>query len=164
MASTSELEWLETNARGSFALACVDRKLRRKYHALLTVRDPGRGEPWNVLAETRETLSAGAASTLLVDPLSTISAKDTPFTFQSQPHATHIYLLQDGRVELARSVRLGARDQVEVHFRVRARGEVPPLSLQIEPLLRCRPLHALTHENPFLDGTCVKLGDEVRML
>ncbi len=187
MSSTSELEWLQTNALGSFALGCVDRKLRRKYHALLTVRDPGHGEPWNVLAETRELISSGscsraephtstAGSTLLVDPLSATSADDAPFSFLRAPDATHVYRLPDPRVELERSVRLGVRDQVELHFRVHdlPRGDAPRsvslareparFDLHIEPLLRCRPLHALTQENPFLDGTCIQLGDEVRML
>jgi glycogen debranching enzyme len=181
----SELEWLETNLLGSFCFACVDRKLRRKYHTLLTVRDPGRGDAWNLLAETRETLSVAGQSITLVDPLS--DARDeTLCAFSANPHATHRY--RAGGVEIERSVRLGARDQVEIRYRLvdaheptraqshelpealdasgaRAEGRASvPLSLTIEPLLRCRPLHALTQENPFLDGTCVKLGDEVRML
>lgn len=161
-----ELEWLETNALGSFAMACVDRKLRRKYHALLTVRDPGRGDAWNLLAETRELLHVAGESVLLSDPLAVGTNHDVPFTFSSEPHATHCYRLQSSGVEVVRSVRLGARDQVELQFRVR---NVPaaleaPLRFELEPLLRCRPLHELTQENPFLDGTCVKLGDEVRML
>jgi predicted glycogen debranching enzyme len=159
-----ELEWLETNRLGSFCLACVDRKLRRKYHALLTVRDPGRGDAWNLLAETRETLILGDQRALLVDPLSGESSNSTLCSFSATPHATHTYRALGATVE--RSVRLAARDQVEVRYRLRDLNlpEATTAQLIIEPLLRCRPLHELTHENPFLDGTCVKLNDEVRML
>jgi predicted glycogen debranching enzyme len=157
----TELEWLETNPLGSFSFACVDRKLRRKYHTLLTVRDPGRGDPWNLLAETRETLSLAGETITLVDPLSD-AHEDTLCAFSASPHATHRY--RAGGIEIERSVRLGARDQVEIRYRLIEAPASTPLTLTIEPLLLCRPLHALTQENPFLDGTCVKLGDEVRML
>lgn len=160
-----QLEWLETNALGSFGLCCVDRKLRRKYHALLTVRDPGRGDPWNLLADVRERIEARGRSVLLADPLGG-EAQGALEEFHAYPHACHRYRAplwgggQDPVIE--RRVRLGARDQVELSFALRnVRGK---LRLILEPLLRCRPLHALTQENPFLDGACVKLGDEVRML
>ena len=42
-APSGSLEWLSSNDLGSFALGCVDRRLRRKYHSLLTVREPGKG-------------------------------------------------------------------------------------------------------------------------
>jgi predicted glycogen debranching enzyme len=175
-----QLEWLESNLLGSFCFACVDRKLRRKYHALLIVRDPGRGDAWNLLAETRESLSLGAESFVLADPL-TEERDQALVGFSAYPHATHRYRVSlfsprastgrgpapsDAVIDIERSVRLGARDQVEIRYRVRNVPEQTgaPLRLTIEPLLRCRPLHQLTQENPFLDGTCVKLGDEVRML
>ena len=49
-----DAEWLCTNARGSFAMGTIDRRPRRKYHSLLTVREPGVGEPLNLLAELEE--------------------------------------------------------------------------------------------------------------
>jgi predicted glycogen debranching enzyme len=161
-----QLEWLETNPLGSFGLGCVDRKLRRKYHALLTVRDPGRGDPWNLLADVRERFESGGPSTLLADPLGGAEHAATLLDFRTYPHARHRYgvALADGAGEavIEREVRLGMRDQVELHYTVRNLQRRARLGL--EPLLRCRPLHELTHENPFLDGACVKLGDEVRML
>jgi glycogen debranching enzyme len=187
------LEWLETNELGSFALGSVDRKLRRKYHALLTVRDPGASgtsDAWNLLAEVREVLQRDDECVLVADPLGSPpfaiegqSPRVELLDFQAYPHACHRYRVSLGRgpapvgaldVELERSVRLGttsmpardgtrnAHDQVELHYRVQ--HVTTPLRLTLEPLLRCRPLHELTHENPFLDGTCVQLGDEVRML
>lgn len=37
-------EWLGTNAGGSFVVSTIDRCPRRKYHSLLTVREPGVGQ------------------------------------------------------------------------------------------------------------------------
>jgi predicted glycogen debranching enzyme len=174
-----QLEWLETNELGSFALGSVDRRLRRKYHALLTVRDPGHGDAWNVLAEVRELVQRDDACTLLVDPIGTSGpiseTGDAPaelVDFEAYPHVCHRYRALG--LEIERSVRLGTtsmparggtrstHDQVELHYRVRR--VTAPVRLTLEPLLRCRPVHELTQENPFLDGTCVQLGDEVRML
>jgi glycogen debranching enzyme len=164
-----QLEWLETNALGSFGLCCVDRKLRRKYHALLTVRDPGRGDAWNLLAEVRERIEAAGHSVLLADPLAAEADAGALVDFRAYPHACHQYrpALAGGAAGarepvIERQVRLGARDQVELHYSFR--NVQRKLRVSLEPLLRCRPLHELTHENPFLDGACVKLGDEVRML
>jgi predicted glycogen debranching enzyme len=146
-----QLEWLETNQLGSFALGNVDRKLRRKYHALLTVRDPGHGDAWNVLADVREQLARAEENALLVDPISGESQHSELVSFHAYPHARHRYRALD--VEIERCVRLHPEhDQVELLYRVR-RGRAP-LRLSLEPLLRCRPLHELTQENPFLDGAC----------
>jgi predicted glycogen debranching enzyme len=160
-----QLEWLETNALGSFCLCCVDRKLRRKYHALLTVRDPGRGDPWNLLADVRERIELGGHELLLADPLGGDGETATLVDFRAYPHAWHQYRAALGGERdpvIEREVRLGARDQVELRYTVR--NVRRKLRLSLSPLLRCRPLHELTHENPFLDGACVKLGEEVRML
>jgi predicted glycogen debranching enzyme len=166
-----QLEWLETNELGSFALGSVDRKLRRKYHALLTVRDPGHGDAWNVLAEVREQLARPDQAALLVDPISGTALHSELVSFHAYPHARHRYHALD--LEIERCVRLHPEhDQVELMYCVR--GARAPVQLSLEPLLRCRPLHALTQENPFLDGTCERQPDstyapldevlEVRML
>jgi predicted glycogen debranching enzyme len=161
-----QLEWLETNPLGSFGLCCVDRKLRRKYHALLTVRDPGRGDAWNLLAEVRERIETAGHSVLLADPLGAEGDAGALVDFRAYPHACHQYRPALAGVArepvIEREVRLGARDQVELRYSFR--NVRSKLRVSLEPLLRCRPLHELTHENPFLDGACVKLGDEVRML
>ena len=55
-ATTPDAEWLSVNSRGSFAMGTIDRCPRRKYHGLLTVREPGVGEPLNMVAEVEEWL------------------------------------------------------------------------------------------------------------
>lgn len=156
-----QLEWLESNAQGSFCFGSVDRRLRRKYHALLTVRNPGRGDPWNVLSELLETVEVEGQTIQLGDPLARHRPHAELRTFRAYPHATHVYsLLYDG--ELERTVRMGEHDQVEITYRVR--NVFTPLKLKVTPLLRCRPIHELTQENPFLDGSCMAIGDEIRLM
>lgn len=153
------LAWLETSRFGSFAFGCVDRKLRSKYHALWTVREPGRGDAWNVLAELRETLVDAHGRTLLVDPLRAASSDVELVSFRSAPHVRHRYRI--GELELERTLDLSVGDQLAIHYRVR--GVRAPLTLELEPLLRCRDLHALTFENPFLDGSFTRVRDELHM-
>ncbi|NOQ84233.1 MAG: hypothetical protein GQ551_09500, partial [Myxococcales bacterium] len=54
-----DAEWLTSNAGGSFAMGTIDRRPRRKYHGLLTVREPGIGEPLNMVAEVEEWFEVG---------------------------------------------------------------------------------------------------------
>jgi predicted glycogen debranching enzyme len=161
-APSGSLEWLCSNRRGSFALGCADRRLRRKYHSLLTVREPGQGGPWNVLAEVHESLQAQGHEELLCDAVyGTIQPAELA-SFVAAPVPVHAYRTQSG-LEVERTVRLSpSHDQVELSYRVR--GVRVPVSLGLSPILRCRPVHELTRENPFLDGSFTREGREVRML
>jgi predicted glycogen debranching enzyme len=160
-APSGSLEWLCTNRLGSFALGCADRRLRRKYHSLLTVREPGAGGPWNVLAEVHEHLRVQDREELLCDSVYGSIQSAELASFSGLPSAVHTY--RTGGLEIERTVRLAAdHDQVELSYRVR--GVRAPVSLGLSPLLRCRPLHELTRENPFLDGSLTRDGREIRML
>jgi glycogen debranching enzyme len=158
-----DLEWLETNHRGSFALGCVDRLLRRKYHALLTVREHApHGEPWNVLAEVRERVTHDGVVHTLADPL---YGAETPgvemLSFDYAPHPTHRYSF-DG-VTLERRVRLSPHcDQVELTYRFQ--GLRAAAELSIEPFVRGRPIHELMVENPVLDGSVSENHGEFLMI
>jgi len=149
----AEREWLETNRNGSFAFGCVDRRLRRKYHALLTLREPGRGDPWNVIADVRETLRIDDQIWMLADPLGGSDHHADLVGFDHVTHVTHRYRA-DG-VSIERRVRLASQhDQVELRYRVSGVSE--PIKLRIEPLLRARPLHELTFENAVLNGAMTR--------
>jgi glycogen debranching enzyme len=156
-------EWLESGADGSFALGCVDRKLRRKYHALLTVREPGHGDAWNVLADVHERISQGDFHAHLSDPREAhrhSMAEAELVSFTPFPHAAHHYRIEglSPAVSITRRVRLGARGQVELRYSVR--GVTAPLELSLAPLLRCRTIHDLTFENPFLDGSLMQMESD----
>jgi predicted glycogen debranching enzyme len=162
-----ELEWLETSRSGDFALGTVDRKLRRKYHSLLTVREPGRGDSWNVLAEMREELTLlehehehpGRA---VLSEIQTGTGEGAELVaFSSRPHASHTYRALD--LTIQRTVQLTeGHDQVELHYKIS--GLYAGVELALEPLLLCRAIHELTFENPFLDGSFSRHGDELRMV
>lgn len=158
-----DLEWLETNHRGSFALSCVDRRLRRKYHALLTVRQPAPScDAWSVLAEVREHITHDGVTHTLSDPLYGAEATGVEtLEFEHTPHATHHYRF-DG-VTLSRRVRLSPNhDQVEITYQLR--GLRGPAQLALEPFVRARPIHALMVENPVLDGSLIESSDGFLMV
>ncbi|MEK6706036.1 MAG: glycogen debranching enzyme N-terminal domain-containing protein, partial [Bdellovibrionota bacterium] len=149
----AELEWLQTNQLGSFSMGCVDRVPRRKYHSLLTVRDPGYGESLNVLAELGECVSAGRNNYFLHNIRHTNEAAPQQCKifsdFSCNPKPRWIYRSDDFTLERAIELDPG-QDTVSVHYEfadIKA-----PLTVTIEPFFVCRPIHDLTRENPFLDG------------
>ncbi len=149
----AQREWLETNRHASFALGCVDRRLRRKYHALLTLREPGRGDPWNVIADVRETIQAQDQTFMLACPLGTADHEAELVDFQHAPHALHRY--RAGSLTIERRTRLASQhDQVELRYRFT--GVTGPTKFRIEPLVRARPLHDLTFENAVLNGALTR--------
>jgi predicted glycogen debranching enzyme len=168
-----QLEWLETATSGSFALGCVDRRLRRKYHSLLTVREPGRGDAWSALAELREVVLRGPERALLCDPRSGHGEFAELAAFDAFPCATHRYRALG--LDVTRSVRLfssrdGASDQVALHYAIAGVSdanadshEATPVTLELEPLLRCRGVHDLTFENAQLDGSLTRVDGFLRM-
>jgi predicted glycogen debranching enzyme len=163
-APSGPLEWLCTNRHGSFALGSSDRRLRRKYHGLLTVREPGCGAPWSVLAEVHEGLTyPDGSGELLCDALYGNLQPASLASFQGAPRILHSYRTTRG-IEIERELKLSAEhDQVELTYRVRGVREA--LELSLSPLLRCRGMHDLTRENPFLDGSFSNVSaQELRML
>jgi glycogen debranching enzyme len=167
-------EWLECGRDGSFALGCVDRKLRRKYHGLLTVREGDAARAWSVLADVIETIHAEGRSTTLSDPRHDVEAGGLAreqradsgselLAFTPFPHARHRYrtvgLAQP--IEIEREVRIDGRAQVALHYRVS--GVTTATQLALAPLLRCRDLHALTFENPFLDGSLLQVESDAAL-
>src|SRR4051812_30373608 len=114
----SPLEWLSTNRLGSFSLGRGDRRVRRKYHPLFSVREPGRGDAWNVLAEVVEQIDYEGTSSELCDPLRGEARPAELVSFSYAPHPTHVYRVAG--VEVERTLRLSRdADQVELTYRVR---------------------------------------------
>lgn len=146
-----ELEWLCANRGGSFAMGTVDRLPRRKYHGLLTMREPEVGEPLNILAEVEEWFSIGDDSYAL-QPYDWGRPMDLPASpylvdFDPSPGWTYRFSGLTVRRELSLE---SATDAVWLHYAVEGIRE--PVELQLRPMLRCRPWHKLTVANPFLNG------------
>lgn len=155
----STAEWLCANRRGSFALGTADRIPRRKYHSLLTVREPGVGDSLDVLAETAEAVITPEGTRLLhglsfgnvvhPDGLAHLTR------FERRPIPRWTYEL--GTLRVVRSVAL-AQDLDAVRVRYELTGVQPGTRFGVRPLLRYRPIHKLTFKNPFLHGAVSDLG------
>ena len=150
-ATTPDAEWLSTNSGGSFAIGTIDRCPRRKYHGLLTVREPGVGEPINMVAEVEEWFQVGDEEIALhsynwgntVEP----NGVDYLTRFEPLPRWTYEF----SGLTVTRELWL-EDDADAVWIRYSIEGLTKPVDLRLRPLIRCRPIHKLTVANPFMNG------------
>ncbi|UCH30326.1 MAG: glycogen debranching enzyme family protein, partial [Myxococcales bacterium] len=164
-AITPDAEWLTTNRGGSFAMGTIDRCPRRKYHSLLTVREPGVGEPVNMVAELEEWFDVGEDQEVAlhsynwgdaVDPMGV----DHLARFEPLPRWTYAF----SGLTVTRELWL-EDDADAVWVRYAIEGVTRPVSLRLRPLIRCRPIHKLTFANPFMNGEIdVELGESLRVV
>lgn len=150
----SSSEWLHCNQHGSFATGSADRIPRRKYHSLLTLREPPVGEPLNALAEVGEFVTRGENTFALhnIDYRDVVHPQGFQHLafFSQAPLPTWKYQL--GPLSIERTLELDAeKDIVRINYQVKGVKEL--IVFRVEPLLVCRPYHSLAYENPFLDGT-----------
>ncbi|MGK5089341.1 amylo-alpha-1,6-glucosidase [Bdellovibrionota bacterium FG-2] len=161
-----QLEWLQTNQTGSFAMSCVDRIPRRKYHSLLTIREPGFGEPLHAISEVAETFQTqpdaqGVRETFFLHSFN--------FEAQIHPHGfTHlekfsyvprpVWRYRVGEVQIERTLELDPNQDI-TRITYAFSGITKPSTLTLEPLITCRPWHRTTKHNPFLDG-CVQYEND----
>ena len=162
--TTPDAEWLSVNSGGSFAMGTIDRCPRRKYHSLLTVREPGVGEPLNMVAEVEEWLEIGDERIALhsynwgnaVEP----NGVDYLSRFEPLPRWTYEF----GGITLTRELWL-EDDADAVWIRYSIEGLSEPVDLRLRPLIRCRPLHELTSANPFMNGELdIEEGASLRVI
>lgn len=150
--ATGPAEWLIANALGSFAMGTSDRTPVRKYHGLLVARDVGHDQPLHALSELAERLElpGGERIELMCHDHGEPRPASPPVEFHAEPWPCWRYALPGG-LTLERELGLVAtRDELVVTYRVT--GARRGTRLFIRPMLTMRPLHALTRENPQLDG------------
>ncbi len=161
--AASHREWLETNGIGGFSSSTVSLANTRRYHALLTAAlKPPVG---------RHVLLSKLEETLIVD--------GTPYSLSTnhyEPFAVHpsgyqlmrefrldpfpIFMFEAGEVEIEKSVfMIHAENSVVVQYRLR-RAEGRHVRMEVRPLIAFRDFHALTHENPALNGH-VEVGKSI---
>ena len=164
-AVSPDAEWLATNRRGSFAMGTIDRCPRRKYHGLLTVREPGVGEPVNMVAELEEWFDVGEEREVALhsyDWGDTVEPQGIDFLtgFEQMPRWHYEF----AGLKVTREVWLEERaDAVWIRYSVE--GLQRPVDLRLRPLIRCRPIHDLTFANPFMNGALeVQEGDALRVI
>jgi predicted glycogen debranching enzyme len=145
-------------------MGTIDRCPRRKYHGLLTVREPGVGEPLNMVAELEEWFDVGIEDEValhsydwgnVVNP----SGVDYLARFEPLPRWTYAF----HGLTVTRELWL-EDDEDAVWVRYSIEGVDNPVTLRIRPLIRCRPLHDLTFANPFMNGEIeLEVGESVRV-
>lgn len=151
-ATTPDAEWLSVNRHGSFAMGTIDRCPRRKYHGLLTVREPGIGGPLNMVAELEEWFDVGGSSEVALhsyDWGSVIEPRGIDYLVQFEPMPRWTYALAG--LTVTREIWM-EEDADAVWLRYSIEGLTKPVGLRLRPLIRCRPLHELTFANPFMNG------------
>jgi len=161
---TPDAEWLSVNAGGSFAMGTIDRRPRRKYHSLLTVREPGVGEPVNMVAEVEEWLKVGDERIALhsYNWGSTVEPNGVDYLSRFEPLPRWTY--EFGGVTFTRELWLEDDDDA-VWIRYSIEGLTEPVDLRLRPLIRCRPLHELTSANPFMNGELdIQDGESLRVV
>ncbi|MBT8468704.1 MAG: amylo-alpha-1,6-glucosidase, partial [Deltaproteobacteria bacterium] len=162
-ATTPDAEWLSVNSRGSFAMGTIDRCPRRKYHGLLTVREPGVGEPLNMVAEVEEWLNIGDERVALHSYNWGNAVEPKGFDYLSRFEPLPRWTYEFGEVTLTRELWLeGDADAVWIRYAIE--GLTKPADLRLRPLIRCRPIHELAVANPFMNGELdIEAGKSLRV-
>ena len=139
-ATTPDAEWLSVNRGGSFAIGTIDRCPRRKYHSLLTVREPGVGEPLNMVAEVEEWFDVGADQEIALHSYNwgtVIEPRGVDYLSRFEPLPRWTY--QFAGLTVTRELWL--EDEADaVWIRYSIEGLQKPVDLRLRPLIRCRPI------------------------
>ena len=156
-------EWLQSNHAASFAMGTIDRIPRRKYHSLLTIREPGHGEPLHVVLDVGEYIETDDSFFMLhsfnfgdrIEPKGERHLRD--FAFRPYPKWTYDV---DG-MKVERLLQLDREHDV-VRLFYKFNSVRKPTRIRLRPFVTCRPMHHLTQENPFLNGAPEGNGDAGR--
>jgi predicted glycogen debranching enzyme len=146
-----DLEWLEADGRGGFAMGTAAGVRTRRYHALLvaaTTPPTGRLVLVNGI-DVRLVTQAGAFALTsheyepgVVHPDGMTRIR----SFRAQPWPRWVFAAEDGTLVEQEILSLRETGETLVAFRL-ARG-APGARLEVRPLLSGRDYHATHHENP----------------
>ncbi len=149
------LEWLETNGRGGFAAQTVLGSQRRQYHGLsfFALKPPDVRALF--LSRVDETLIIDGSSHALstsrfenaVSPQGYLHLE----SFALDPFPVWTWRIGDVFLEKAFFLVHG-KDEAILRYSVLSNPEKQPLSLELRPLLACRPIHVMESENPLFSG------------
>lgn len=159
---TSEQEWLEVDGLGGLAMGAVDGVLRRRYHALLQVRNPKDGgryvlvngmETHLTTAAGRYPLSSHCYSPGLIRP----DSRGSLLRFDPHPWPTWHQRAADG-TELIQEI-LVRRGSPATVVTWRLADPTVEACLTVRLLISGRDAHGLHQENPHLDFAPAADGD-----
>jgi predicted glycogen debranching enzyme len=161
-----EREWIIGNGAGLFALGCVDRVPRRKYHTLFSLAD-GLGiqsQSRNLVLDVIEQVRCGEHIRTLVNPR---GEKARGGTFSYEPAIQWTYDL--GSAKMTRKLKMpqtgdkmphAAKPVLQIHYRLEANSTEPEsIKVEFEPWLLSRPLHVETKLNSALWGSPIASGN-----
>ncbi|MGB5349636.1 MAG: amylo-alpha-1,6-glucosidase, partial [Polyangiales bacterium] len=127
------------------------------------VREPGVGEPLNMVAEVEEWLEVGDERVALhsYNWGNTVEPNGVDYLNRFEPLPRWSY--EFGGVTFTRELWL-EDDADAVWIRYTIEGLTEPADLRLRPLIRCRPLHALAVANPFMNGELdIEDGESLRV-
>jgi predicted glycogen debranching enzyme len=161
LARSTQLEWLETNGRGGFAMGTVAGVATRRYHGLLVAALRPPVERHLLLSKLHEALVVDGAEHPLhaTQYPGTVHPRgfDAIQEFRLDPFPTWSYAA--GGVRLEKRLFL-VQDEDTVVVRYRASR---PCRLRVGVFVAYRDYHALAHENGTLDGRIDEEGRRVRL-
>ncbi len=156
------LEWLETDGEGGYASSTVLLCPSRRYHGLLVATPEGQRSRHVFLTRYEEVLRGpGQAMHLSTGRYPGTWHPDgyqALCSFSLEPHPVARY--ERSGLGMTREV-LRLRGSPGVLVRYTATNDVSALELSLRPLLAFRDAHALTFENPHLDPSVLRRGDEI---
>ena len=145
-AHSSQLEWLETNGTGAFAMGTVACVNTRRYHALLTATLKPPVERFVLLSRVEEVVTLGdsmfALSACQYPGTVTPSGYEQLESFDPSPCATWRYSLAGVSVE-KQVYLVPGRQAVVLRYRSGAAA-----TLRLRPFLAYRDYHSLSHARP----------------
>lgn len=145
-------------------MGTIDRCPRRKYHGLLTVREPGVGEPVNMVAELEEWIDVGEGAEVALHSYDWGDAVEpTGFQYLARFEQLPRWTYRFSDILLTRELWL-EEDADAVWVRYTIEGLKEPTHVRLRPLIRCRPIHKMTFANPFMNGEVdVEQGESLRV-
>lgn len=158
-------EWLQTNAKGSFAFGSCDRTPRRKYHSLFTQRKATYSEPINWLSEVIETFELPELIQLVdIDFGNPQSESITQRLYSFSAHPVPTWIYKFGPYTLTRSLELlSSQEGVALTYKLewdQKHTLHKSLEMSLRPLFLARPCHQLHHCNHILDGKVEQVGNQ----
>jgi predicted glycogen debranching enzyme len=160
-----DLEWLEADGRGGFAMGTAAGVRTRRYHALLVAATtPPTGRLVLVSGlEVRLVTQAGAYALSSHEYEHGVVHPDGASrirSFRAQPWPRWVFAAEDGTLVEQEILALRETGETLVTFRL-ARG-APGVRLEVRPLLSGRDYHATHHENPAFRFEAERTEDGLR--
>jgi glycogen debranching enzyme len=160
-AHSSQLEWLETNGTGAFAMGTVSGVNTRRYHALLTASLKPPVERYVLLSRVDEEVLIDDATFALGAcqyPGAVVPQGYQHLTeFRAEPCATWLYSLDGATVE-KQVYLVPGRQAVVLRYRADRRA-----TLRVRPFLAYRDYHSLSHSNGSVNLTADQGPGSVRI-